>query len=83
MADSSDNLVLEHPRAIRATLDTMGNELRDVRHRVSPMERHLANLQAEIANVHLDMANVHLRLDYQGERLDRIERRFELVDSSS
>ena len=39
------------------------------------MERHLANLQT-------DVANVHQRLDNQGHRLDRIERRLELVDSS-
>jgi len=45
-----------------------------VRHRVGSMERHLANLQS-------DIANVHLRLDHQGDRLDRIERRLELVDS--
>ena len=40
------------------------------------MERHLANLQT-------DIGNVYLRLDHQGDRLDRIERRLELVDSSS
>ena len=68
------NLVLEHPRAIRTTVENIERELGDVRHRVGSMERHLANLQS-------DIANVHLRLGHQGDRLDRIERRLALVDS--
>ena len=71
-----ENLVLEHLRAIRTTLDKVEREFVDVRQRVGSIERHLANLQS-------DMANVHLRLDHQGDRLDRIERRLELADSSS
>ena len=57
----ADNLVLEHLRAIRTTLENIERELGDVRHRVGSMERHLANLQT-------DIANVHLRLDHQGDR---------------
>ena len=72
----AENLVLEHLRAIRATLEKVERDLGDVRHRVGSIERHLAILQS-------DIANVHLRLDHQGDRLDRIERRLELVDSSS
>ena len=72
----TDNLILEHLRAIRATLEKVDRDLGDLRHRVGSMERHLANLQS-------DVANVHLRLDDQGDRLDRIERRLELADSSS
>ena len=68
------NLVLEHPRAIRATVENIERELGDVRRRVGSMERHMANLQS-------DFANVHLRLDHQGDPLDRIERRLDLVDS--
>ena len=41
MADTPDNRVLEHLRAIRATLGNMARELGDVRHRVSSIERHL------------------------------------------
>ena len=72
----ADDPVLEHLRAIRATLEKMERELGDVRHGVGSMERHLANMQS-------DIANVHLRLDHQGGRFDRIERRLELADSSS
>jgi len=72
----TENLILEHLRAIRATAEQLEPDLGDVRHRVGSIERHLANLQS-------DMAHVRLRLDGQGDRLDRIERRLELVDSAS
>ena len=73
MAAEGNNVVIEHLRAIRASLGKIERELADLRHRVSSIERHLANLQS-------DVANIHLRLDGQGERLDRIEHRLELVD---
>jgi len=72
----TENLILERLRAIRATAEKLKRDLGDVRHRVGSIERHLANLQS-------DMAHVRLRLDGQGDRLDRIERRLELVDSAS
>ena len=70
----TENLVLEHLRAIRATVERTERELGDVRRRVGSIEQHLANLQS-------DVANLHLRLDHQGERLDRIERRLEIADA--
>ena len=57
----TENLVLEHLRAIRATVERTERELGDVRRRVGSIEQHLANLQS-------DVANLHLRLDHQGER---------------
>ena len=73
MAAEGNNVVIEHLRAIRASLGKIEHEFADLRHPVSWMERHLANLQS-------DVANIHLRLDGQSERLDRIEHRLELVD---
>ena len=70
----TENLVLEHLRAIRATVERTERELGDVRRRVGSIEQHLANLQS-------DVANLHLRLDHQGERLDRIERLLEIADA--
>ena len=66
MAAEGNNGVIEHLRAIRASLGKIEHELANLRHRVSSMGRHLANLQS-------DVANIHPRLDHQGERLDRIE----------
>ncbi len=73
MAAEGNNVVIEHLCAIRSSSGKIERELSDLLHRVSSMERYLANLQS-------DVANIHLRLDGQGERLDRVEHRLELVD---
>jgi len=70
----TESLVLEHLRAIRATVERTERELGDVPRRVGSIEQHLANLQS-------DVANLRLRLDHQGERLDRIARRLDIADA--
>ena len=73
MAAEGNNLVIEHLGAIRASLGKSEPEVGDVHQRVSSMEHRLAYLQSGVSNI-------HLRLGRQGERLDRIEHRLELVD---
>ena len=41
VATESNNLVLEHLRATRASVGKIERDLGDVRHRVSSIERHL------------------------------------------
>ena len=74
MNTETENLVLEHSRAIRADVGTLRDDMRDLRQRVSSMERHLVSIQS-------DVANIHQRLDTHGDRLARIERRLELADA--
>ena len=45
----TENLVPEHLRAIRATVERTERELGDVRRRVGSIEQHLANLQSDVA----------------------------------
>ena len=73
MTGSENNLVLEHLRAIRATVERTERELGDVRRRVGSVEQHLATIDQHLANLQGDVANVHLRLDHHTERLARIE----------
>ena len=72
MSPETENLMLEHLRAIRAQLD----ELRD---RVSSIEHHLATIDRHLANMQGDIAIIHRRLDGHSTRLDRIERLLELT----
>lgn len=74
MNTETENLVLEHLPAIRSDVGTLRDDMRDLRQRVSSMERHLVNIQS-------DVADIHQRLDTHGDRLARIERRLELADA--
>ena len=72
MNPETENPIPEYLLAMRGKLDEMDNDPGDLRHRMSSVERHPANLQG-------DVANIHHRPDTVGERPDRIEHRLELT----
>ena len=74
MTDNTENLILEHLRAIRAKLDQHTEEFRSLKLRLSSGE-------TQLANVHTDLAILHSRVDSVDQRLDRIERRLELANA--
>jgi predicted nucleic acid-binding Zn-ribbon protein len=65
MAD--DSLILEHLRAIRATQDRQSEDLREIKECLGVLESQYASLSN--------------RLDRLDERVSRIEKRLDLVDS--
>ncbi|NWG22945.1 MAG: hypothetical protein HXY30_00765 [Pseudorhodoplanes sp.] len=66
MADT-DNVVLEHLRAIRAQVDTLS-------------ERQLETIQRH-GNLEVQVANLCVRVDRIDMRLDRVERRPGLIEA--
>ena len=73
MTDETANLVLEHLRAIRATLDHHSRQFADIQLRLTGIEQHMAGFQ-------ISEVRQNSELDRVKERLDRIEKRLELVD---
>ena len=79
MTEQIDNLVLEHLKRFQATLDR-------VERKVDELKGRLANLEAGQASViqhigHLASADAQLQVQSDGfsARLERIERRLDLV----
>jgi chromosome segregation ATPase len=70
----ADNLIREHLRAIRGTLDRHSDELREIRERVGIIETGVGNLGAQYASL-------STRLDRLDDRVARIERRLDLQDA--
>lgn len=67
MASEPENLVLEHLRAIRAGVDALRHDVREIK-----------KTQAAVLQV---LASHEARLQHIEDRLDRIERRLELTDA--
>jgi predicted nucleic acid-binding Zn-ribbon protein len=63
----TDNIVLEHLRAIRAQLDTLN-------------ERQLETIQ-QLGNLEVQVANLSVRVDRIDVRLDRVEKRLGLIEA--
>ena len=75
MTADTENLVLEHLRAIRATLGEHSDELAGIRLEISAMGQQLAGLTAAVYSGKSE-------LDSLKRRVERIERRLELNDTN-
>ena len=63
----TDNIVLEHLRAIRATVDRISDDMQEVKSRLGILEHQYASLST--------------RLDRIDERVLRIEKRIGLIEA--
>jgi hypothetical protein len=68
-----ENLMLEHLRAIRGDTAKMAEDIRGLRTEMTSMRQHMAGVVTLQELDHTDIASLKVRLD-------RIERRLELVD---
>ena len=73
MSPATENLVLEHLRAIRATVDRLSDDMQEVKGRLGIIEIQVGSLTAHYAAI----SN---RLDRLDARVLRIEKRLDLVD---
>lgn len=67
-----ESLVLEHLRYLRASVDRIETDVREVKHRI-------ARLEEQTAGLHQDFAGVSMRIDRMDERVRQIEKRLELA----
>lgn len=74
MTDNTENLVLEHLRALRLDVSGIKSDLRDVKAR-------LASIESYIATLHADSTRGSVSLDALQQRVERIEARLNLSDS--
>ncbi|OGA43543.1 MAG: hypothetical protein A3G25_19465 [Betaproteobacteria bacterium RIFCSPLOWO2_12_FULL_63_13] len=72
MTESTENLILEHLRAIRGDVGQLKDDHVFIKQRLS-------SLDSQVAQVHVDMAIVHNRIDNLEKRLERIEKRLDLT----
>ena len=73
MAAEPDNLILEHLRAIRGEMGRLSNWMETMSTEMTAMRHHLLGAITTLNHDHVDIAEMKVRLD-------RIERRLELVD---
>ncbi len=63
---STESLILEHLRAIRASVDRLVDDMQEVKGRLGILEQQYASIST--------------RLDRMDERITRIEKRLDLVE---
>lgn len=79
MTDNMESLVLEQIKAIRADLAAVRDDLRELTHRTGRLELAIAGLRRDQAHFDESHAETSVRMDRLNERIERIERRLELL----
>jgi predicted nucleic acid-binding Zn-ribbon protein len=83
MTDNVENLVLEQLRAIRNQIETLQTETRagfhEVKHRLTSVETGIAGLRRDGVGTQEEVYRQQATIDRLTERMERIEKRLELI----
>jgi len=78
MAEEPENLTLHRLRRIAADVAETGQDVRDLKERVSAVEAGLNAVRRDLVTLAEADARLQVAIDRQGERPSRIERRLDL-----
>ncbi len=79
MSENVENMMLEHLKRFQSTLDRVERKQDELIRRVANLEGAGASIMQHLAHLSAADAAQQLTIDHISERLDRIERRLELV----
>jgi uncharacterized protein (UPF0335 family) len=82
MTDEPTNLVLEHLRALRASVQTLHEDNREIKTRLNEVYSAVVSVRRDQVN---DAETVHRQqttIDRLSERIERIERRLDLREEA-
>ncbi len=79
MAESVENLMLEHLKRFQATLERVDGRLVELTTRQTETHTAVLGLRRDQVNDAEMVAHLQVQLDAMRDRLDRIERRLELA----
>jgi hypothetical protein len=82
--DNVENIVVEHLKALRSELrefrGDVGEQFKELKHRVSQLEALVLGSRRDTVSVHEDVFRQQGVIDRLAERIERIEKRLELLD---
>ncbi len=79
MTDNVENLVLEHLRALRAGQDRIEHKLAEMSNRLTSLETGMIRSRSENLSTLEDVYRQQGVIDRINDRLERVERRLELI----
>ncbi len=79
ITDSVENLIVEHLRHIRSRVDRILEDMSDLKHRMSSLISAMVLVKREVSSGDETDARQQVTLDRLLDRLERIERRLDLI----
>jgi uncharacterized protein (UPF0335 family) len=80
MTENAESVIIEHLRHVRGRVDRIAEDMSDIKHRMSSLEPAMVLVKREVAAGDETDARQQLSLDRLSDRIERIERRLDLVD---
>lgn len=81
MTQDTENLILEHLRAIRTDVSETRTDVRDIKLRRNDMATSIAALRRDQAGDAGVAAHLQIQIDRLSDKVDRINRRLDIVDA--
>ena len=81
MTENMENLIIEHLRHIRARVDRNAEDMSDLKLRLSNVESAMVHVKREASSGDETDARQQVSLDRLADRIERIERRLDLIGS--
>ena len=75
---STDNLVIEHLRAMRSEIAAVKADTTDTRQRIGSVETSIIDMRRNVVHLFEDMAHQQVTMDKLLDRVQRIEKRLDL-----
>jgi hypothetical protein len=79
VTDEVENLILEHLKRFQSGQERIERDLRDMKFRIGQLDASVAAIRADQAHASGDLAHRQLAFDSLADRVDRIEKRLELI----
>ncbi len=79
MTDQTETLILKHLKRFQSGQDRIERDVKEIKTRLSQLEIGGAAIRGDLAHLSGDQARQQLTIDALGDRIDRIERRLELI----
>lgn len=79
MTDQVENLMLEHLKRFQAGQERIERKLEEVIVRIGNLEVGVAGLRRDFAHADENAAAMSVRMDRMNDRIERIEKRLELI----
>ena len=80
MSDQPENLTLIYLRRLDSKIDSLSQDIADLKHRVTAVEVRLGSMASTELSHYASLA---MRSDRHDARLERIERRLDLAEASA
>jgi hypothetical protein len=78
-----DSLTLEILKSLRADMSGLRTDVRDIAFRVTQMDLGIAGIRSDLVHNYADYARQQVSIDRMNARIERIERRLDLVDDTT